>query len=151
MKGVNAFEFIHSNRDIQVDGQKLRLSVYYHTHGGWFSDYQTNLRTHLLRFAHSELAAQIRATMHIQADISNLRVTDLFGTNRAYGNASPTSIAALMNSGLNKHGMLSNFQGEGLSHRQTTRLRELMHTRAVNFDDASVTVTDIEKPSTVFD
>lgn len=116
----NATDFINSNRGTQIQSDVLEVSSYYSQNANYFPDFDNDLRNHLLQFADQATIEIISQTETIEPIISNWHIADLYGSIRGEtGGSKP-------------------------SKKQLNRLSRILKVRAKNFDNTSVTVTDLE-------
>jgi len=132
----NAQEFVNSNRGTQFNGGEdvVRVSSFYERNSHLFPDFNESLKSHLLQFANKSIQALINNATDFEADISNWRINDLYGSIRR------RDIGLYVNSG----GGQRFAGGNTLSPTQQTQLLSLMRVRARNYGGGSVTVTDID-------
>jgi len=147
----NAAEFINSNRGTNTDiFSDLEVSSYYARNSDYFPDFEHDLRSHLLQFADEKTSEKIYQSGGLTANISNWKVTDLYGSDRAFGGATAPGAAGLLGSGtdpsLTQKVMedANTAKGVSLTQNQLSRLRQLMKVRAKNIGGTSVTVNDLE-------
>jgi hypothetical protein len=92
----NAMEFINSNRGTEGKSSKVfRVSSFYQRNSAFFSDFQQDLREHLLTYLEGEELDELKTARTLKADINDWTVTDLYGTNRDLAGSFGTNNAAL--------------------------------------------------------
>ena len=142
----NAADFINSNRGTSLSsGSKIRVSAYYQRNAQYFSDFQTDLKQHLLSYVEGNIKQNIKNATFFIPDIDNWKVADLYGTTNNFGESSSSMDPAML--GDSRYDSFNNPRGvfaNSLSSQQLSRLKELMQVRAKNFGSTSVTVSDIE-------
>lgn len=141
----SAADFINSNRGTQYNsGDTLRVSAYYQWNAQYFSDFQNDLKQHILKFAEGNIVQDIEQSTLLEPEIENWKVTDLYGTVITFAQSvSPMDLELLSPqfvAFLNRGRGLS----KDLSSDQIERLKSLMVIRAKNLGSTSVTVSDIE-------
>jgi len=95
----NAIEFINSNRGTQSKDEKVfRVSSMYDRNKTYFSDFDTDLTTHLLDHLKGYELQDLQAASILKPDINDWTVTDLGGTYRDLGAAFADNNAALLDS-----------------------------------------------------
>jgi hypothetical protein len=132
----NAKEFVNSNRGTQFNAGRgvVRVSSFYERNSQLFPDFNEGIKTHLLQFADKSIDELVKNATSFEADISNWRINDLYGSMRR------RDIGLYVNSADG-----SRFTGGNKrSPAQQTQLTSLMRIRAINFGGGSVTVTDID-------
>jgi len=127
----NAVEFINSNRGTQFNGKEssVRVSSIYKRYSILFPDFHNDLKKHLVEFSKKSITNEIAQAESFVPNISNWRVTDLYGSARRYEGAVSTGTL---------------LKRRKMSFEQIARLKEIMQIRAINFGGGSVTVTDLE-------
>lgn len=95
----NANDFINSNRGTYSDNKKeFRISSMYKRNEQYFPDFNTDIKTHLLTQLEGYTRHQLENSSKIKANISDWKITDLFGTERNFGGSAATNGAALIDS-----------------------------------------------------
>lgn len=93
----NAVEFVNSNRGTYSDSETVFLvSSLYDRNRGYFRDFDTDLKAHLLEFLEGEERAGLLAATRIKPSIDDWTVTDLYGTYREIGGSVADNNAALL-------------------------------------------------------
>lgn len=92
----NAVVFINSNRGTEAKNAKVfRVSSFYQRNSAYFTDFQRDLRAHLLSYLEGEELDELKAAKKLKADINDWSVTDLYGNNRNLAGSFGTNNAAL--------------------------------------------------------
>ncbi|MFT5542990.1 MAG: hypothetical protein ACI97K_002365 [Glaciecola sp.] len=132
----NAQEFVNSNRGTQFNGGEgvIRVSSFYKRNSQLFPDFNNSVKLHLLQFADTSSYELIKNATSVNANISNWRINDFYGSLRR------RDIGLYVNSGDGNRFTT----GNKLSPGQQTQLTLLMRVRAMNFGGGSVTVTDLD-------
>lgn len=132
----NAQEFVNSNRGTQFNAGEgvIRVSSFYERNSQLFPDFNETLKSHLLQFANKSIRERIENATSFNADISNWRITDLYGSIRR------RDIGLYVDTGDGPKFT----HGNNISPVQATQLASLMRVRAINFRGGSVTVTDLD-------
>ncbi len=132
----NAQEFVNSNRGTQFNGGEgvVRVSSFYKRNSQLFPDFNESVKSHLLQFADASIQKLIKNATSVNANISNWRINDFYGSIRR------RDIGLYVNSGDGNRFT----SGNRLSPGQQTQLTLLMRVRAMNFGGGSVTVTDLD-------
>ena len=136
----NAINFVNSNRGTSVDTKlhKVKTSYFYLQNSTYFPNFNNDLKRHLLLYANDDIRGEIMLSKQLNPNITNWKVTDLYGTTRTFGGGSTVIV---LNSDLE---FQYDKQSLGkISGTQLTKLRELMSVRAKNLSGTSVTVTDL--------
>jgi hypothetical protein len=95
----NAAEFVNSNRGTYAKNEKVfRASSLYDRNRGYFTDFQTDLKEHLLVYLQGDERGELRAATTIRPDISDWTVTDLYGSYPQLGGSFADNSAALLDS-----------------------------------------------------
>jgi len=95
----NAIEFINSNRGTQSKDEKIfRVSSMYDRNRVYFTDFNTDLTTHLLGHLKGYELQDLQAATILKPDINDWTVTDLGGTYRDLGATFADNNAALLDS-----------------------------------------------------
>ena len=141
-----AADFINSNRGTSLgSGSRIRVSGYYQRNAQYFSDFQSDLKQHLLSYVEGDIEQDIKNATFFIPDIDNWKVADLYGTTNSFGESVSSMDLALLSD--SRYDSFKNPRGvfaKSLSSQQLSRLKELMQVRAKNFGSTSVTVSDIE-------
>jgi len=92
----NALEFVNSNRGTESKNSRLfRVSAYYKRNAEYFPDFDKDLTAHLLTYLEGDERAELQKANHIDPDIVDWTITDLYGTTRNLGGSLATNAAAL--------------------------------------------------------
>jgi hypothetical protein len=95
----NASEFINSNRGTYARDEKIfRASSLYDRNRGYFPDFQSDLKKHLLAFLQGPEKSKLEFAKTIKPDIDDWTVTDLFGSYPQIGGSFAQNKAALLDS-----------------------------------------------------
>lgn len=131
----NGREFVNSNRGTQFNGGEsvVRISSFYERNAELFQDFENDIKSHILKYANASIEASVKTAETFIANISNWRITDLYGSirRRDHGVYVVSGDGARL-SASNK-----------LSPEQAKQLQTLFRVRAINFGGGSVTVTDL--------
>jgi len=136
----NAINFVNSNRGTSVNRKlnEVRTSYFYLQNSRYFPNFNNDLKRHLLLYANDDITGEIMLAKELKPNITNWKVTDLYGTTRTFGGGSAMFV---LNNNLE---FQYDKQSMGkVSGKQLTKLRELMSVRAKNLGGTSVTVTDL--------
>jgi hypothetical protein len=94
---ANANEFVNSNRGAFVRERILRTSYFYEVNAALFSDFDRDLRRHILKYASPTFADEILdGSTVVGTGQSNWYIADLFTGNRAKGSANTNAGALLL-------------------------------------------------------
>jgi len=157
----NAEEFVNSNRGTYSKNKNVfYISSLYARNADYFPSFEINVTTHLLKHLKGSYRSRLETASTVKANISNWRITDVYGTTRNYGGGANTNSAAMMGAVVKAVGALgqntennstmssnlSNAAGSSqlglLSPEQFEILSQLQLVYIKNA--GSVTVTDIE-------
>ena len=95
----NAAEFINSNRGTYARDEKLfRASSLYDRNRGYFPDFQSDLKKHLMAFLQGSERQKLEFAKTIKPDIDDWTVTDLYGSYPQIGGSFAQNNAALLDS-----------------------------------------------------
>jgi hypothetical protein len=95
----NAAEFINSNRGTYAKDEKVfRASSLYDRNRGYFTDFQGDLKKHLLVYLQGPERGELQAAKTIKPDISDWTVTDLYGSYPQIGGSLAGNSAAMLGS-----------------------------------------------------
>jgi hypothetical protein len=95
----NASEFINSNRGTYARDEKIfRASSLYDRNRGYFPDFESDLKKHLLAFLQGPEKSKLEFAKTIKPDIDDWTVTDLFGSYPQIGGSFAQNKAALLDS-----------------------------------------------------
>ncbi len=93
----NAAEFINSNRGTYSRDEKIfRASSLYDRNRGYFSDFQSDLKKHLMVFLQGSEKSKLEFAKTIKPDIDDWTVTDLYGSYPQIGGSFAQNKAALL-------------------------------------------------------
>ncbi len=80
----NAVEFINTSRGSYPEyGTSFRVSTFYQRHQAFFPFFPDDLKPHLQKYLASSEQAVLARVQHIDVDISDWRIADLYGTVRS--------------------------------------------------------------------
>lgn len=154
----NAREFVNSNRGTYSKNKNtFYISSLYERNADYFPKFEADVTRHILKHLEGYHRSRLENALTVKANISNWRITDVYGTVRSYGGSVNTNGAALFgavkgsnstnsstmsnslaNAAANSQlGLLSSEQFEILSQLQMVHIRTI----------GTVTVTDIEPES----
>ena len=154
----NAREFVNSNRGTYSKNKNtFYISSLYERNADYFPDFETDVTRHILKHLEGYHRSRLEDALTVKANISNWRITDVYGTIRSYGGSVNTNGAALLNAvgGSNpaNNGAMSNSLANAAAHSQLGLLSpeqmeilsqlQMVHIRTVG----TVTVTDLESES----
>jgi hypothetical protein len=107
----NAEEFINSNRGTFDDDMGgMRVSSFYAVNNRLFVDFDEDLRKHLALYADSNYQYPIQNADRFTANISDMTLNDIFGSEKIYGGSNNTNVAPLLNSEGPLRGRVSDLQ-----------------------------------------
>ena len=93
----NASEFINSNRGTYARDEKIfRASSLYDRNRGYFPDFQSDLKKHLMAFLQGPEKRKLEFASTIKPDIDDWTVTDLYGSYPQIGGSFAQNKAALL-------------------------------------------------------
>ena len=93
----NAAEFINSNRGTYARDEKIfRASSLYDRNRGYFPDFQSDLKKHLMAFLQGPEKRKLEFASTIKPDIDDWTVTDLYGSYPQIGGSFAQNKAALL-------------------------------------------------------
>jgi hypothetical protein len=93
----NAEEFINSNRGtFEEDRGVMRISEFYETNRRLFGNFDVDLRRHLALYANSEYAYALDNAERFKANISDMSISDIMGSERVFGGSLADNTAALL-------------------------------------------------------
>ena len=93
----NAEEFINSNRGtFEEDRGVVRISEFYETNRRLFGNFDVDLRRHLAMYANSEYAYALDNAERFKANISDMSISDILGSERDFGGSLADNTAALL-------------------------------------------------------
>ncbi|MFC1688035.1 DUF547 domain-containing protein [Pseudomonadota bacterium] len=93
----NAAEFINSNRGTYAQDEKIfRASSLYDRNRGYFPDFQSDLKKHLMAFLQGPEKRKLEFASTIKPDIDDWTVTDLYGSYPQIGGSFAQNKAALL-------------------------------------------------------
>jgi hypothetical protein len=93
----NAEEFVNSNRGVQVKRNRLNVSIFYDQAKILFPDFENDLLKHILNYSDSSINSQVEDSEELILAIEDWNVTDIYGTERSFGEGNATNKAALLN------------------------------------------------------
>ena len=95
----NAAEFVNSNRGTYSRDEKIfRASSLYDRNRGYFPDFQSDLKNHLMVFLQGPEKSKLEFASTIKPDIDDWTVTDLYGSYPQIGGSFAQNSAALLDS-----------------------------------------------------
>lgn len=96
---ANADEFVNSNRGTYA-GKKdvFRISTLYKRNKEFFPNFNSTIKEHLLTHLSGSMRYKLENSDKIKANISNWRITDLYGTTRSFGGGNANNGAAMLDS-----------------------------------------------------
>lgn len=164
----NANDFINSNRGTYADKKNIvRASTLYKRNKIYFPNFKPDLKKHLLKYLEGYTRFALEDAKKVKVNISDWKITDIYGTTRTYGGSVNTSSAALNDSVSNPYESQGGGEGSGggrgvanlalassymaqksisfgrFTPEQAEKLHKLNKMREVQA--GSVTVTDIEQ------
>ncbi|TNE65678.1 MAG: DUF547 domain-containing protein [Alphaproteobacteria bacterium] len=74
----NAAEFINSNRGARMDGDTLEVAELYRENAALFPDFETDVKSHVARFADAEFAERVRSARRLEASTRDYYIADLY-------------------------------------------------------------------------
>ena len=95
----NAVEFINSNRGTSSKSVRVfRVSSLYARDKGYFADFDSDLKVHLLQYLEGPERGELQAATTIKPDINDWTVTDLYGSYARIGGSFANNNAAMIDS-----------------------------------------------------
>ncbi len=93
----NAMEFINSNRGTESKNAKVfRVSSLYERNRPYFTDFDADLKKHLLEYLEGDELGELQVAKTIKPDIDDWTIPDIFGYQRDLGGSLASNNAALM-------------------------------------------------------
>lgn len=95
----NAVEFINSNRGTSGKSTRVfRVSSLYARDKGYFADFDSDLKVHLLQYLEAPESEELQAATTLKPDINDWTVTDLYGSYARIGGSFANNNAAMLDS-----------------------------------------------------
>ncbi len=141
----NAEDFINSNRGTAAGwGEQFRVSSFYERNHGYFPNWDTDLKAHLMRYIEGPQREQLKEASRLVADIDDWTITDVHGTDqRLAGSFSRNQAAMLGAVTSSQHGRSEGASGT-IEGSTTTSFTESRFSQAVE-DPAFSRFKRIEK------
>lgn len=93
----NAEDFINSNRGTAAGwGEKFRVSSFYKRNQGYFPNWDTDLKAHLMRYIEGTQREQLEKAGRLVADIDDWTITDVHGTDQRLAGSFSRNQAAML-------------------------------------------------------
>jgi hypothetical protein len=91
----NGREFVNSLRGVETSQRDLRVSHIYQEAERLFPDFETDLRTHLARYAEASTLNQLEPGRRLRANINEWHIADLInGSTRCTGTGGPSTLSS---------------------------------------------------------
>ncbi|MBL4942637.1 MAG: DUF547 domain-containing protein [Colwellia sp.] len=156
----NAEEFINSNRGTYSKNKNtFYISNLYERNADYFPNFKIDVTAHILKHLEGYHRSRLEMASTVKANISNWRITDLYGTVRRYGGGNNTNSAALLNAVVGSNtasnsamsASLTNAVGSLQSGLLTPEQNEILsQLHFVHLRNAgSVTVTDLDESKNI--